>query len=188
MNFLIVGLGNVGADYEQTRHNIGFDVLDVLAEKKACDFKLERLAFKTDFRFKGHTFHLIKPTTYMNLSGKAVRYWMQTTKTPLENVLVIVDELDLPFGKLRLRTKGSAGSHNGLKNIEALLGTQKYARLRFGIGDDFPRGKQVQYVLGRWTEDELAGLHQPIETACDIIISYGAVGATRTMNTFNKKK
>jgi PTH1 family peptidyl-tRNA hydrolase len=185
VNYLIAGLGNIGSDYENTRHNIGFDVVDMLAHKHDVKFKVERLAYKTVFKYKGRSFHLIKPTTYMNLSGKSVRYWMQQTKVPLENVLVVMDDLSLPFGKLRLRSKGSDAGHNGLKNINLCLNTTKYARLRFGIGNDFGRGRQINYVLGKWTKDEAAELPNFIDKAVAISESFGTIGIARTMNLFN---
>lgn len=184
-NYLIVGLGNIGREYENTRHNIGFDVLDELAKQQDCSFSLERLGYKTDFRFKGRTLNLVKPTTYMNLSGKSVRYWLQTCKVPVKNLLVIVDDKALPFGKLRLKPKGSDGGHNGLKHINQIFGNNLYARLRFGIGSNFSRGKQVQYVLGKWSEEEKAGLHEPIKKSIDIIKSFTTIGIERTMNTHN---
>lgn len=148
MKYLIVGLGNIGAEYADTRHNIGFDVLDALAEASNTSFTTDRYGAVATLRSKGHTLVLLKPSTYMNLSGKAVRYWLDAEKIPRENLLVVVDDIALPFGTFRMRTKGSAGGHNGLKNITELLGTEEYSRIRFGIGGDFPRGHQVDYVLG----------------------------------------
>ena len=150
MKYLIVGLGNIGAEYADTRHNIGFDVLDALAEASNTSFTTDRYGAVATLRSKGHTLVLLKPSTYMNLSGKAVRYWLDAEKIPRENLLVVVDDIALPFGTFRMRTKGSAGGHNGLKNITELLGTEEYSRIRFGIGGDFPRGHQVDYVLGHW--------------------------------------
>ncbi len=185
MKYLIVGLGNIGREYENTRHNIGFMVLDELAKKNDASFEIDRLAFKTEIKHKGRTIHLIKPTTYMNLSGKAVRSWMNELKIPLENVLIVVDELALPLGTLRMRTKGSSAGHNGLKNIEELLQTSKYPRLRFGIGDEFSKGKQIDYVLGQFTPDEQIDLPTLIDKSCEMILSFASIGAQRTMNQFN---
>jgi peptidyl-tRNA hydrolase, PTH1 family len=186
MKYLIAGLGNVGFEYENTRHNIGFDVADAFVSKHGGQFTLDRHAFFAECKWKGKVFFVIKPTTYMNLSGKALKYWMDKEKIPLENVLVLVDELALPLGTLRLRAAGSAGGHNGLKNIELLLQTQQYARLRFGIGSNFPKGRQVDFVLGKWTPSETPLVKQSIDRSVEIIESYAAVGATMTMNTFNK--
>ncbi|MFT5616953.1 MAG: PTH1 family peptidyl-tRNA hydrolase [Arenicella sp.] len=185
MKYLIVGLGNIGREYENTRHNIGFMVLDELVKKKEASFEIDRLAYKTEIKHKGRTIHLIKPTTYMNLSGKAVRSWMNELKIPLENVLIVVDELALPLGTLRMRTKGSSAGHNGLKNIEELLTTSKYTRLRFGIGDEFSKGKQIDYVLGKFTSDEQIDLPTLIDTSCEMILSFASIGAQRTMSQFN---
>ena len=186
MKYLIAGLGNIGSEYELTRHNIGFLVLDQLADKQKAGFMPNRLVEKTEFKFKGRTVHLIKPTTFMNLSGKAVAYWMNDLKIPKENLLVIVDDLALPFGTLRLRTKGSAAGHNGLKNIELLLGGQDYPRLRFGIGDSFGKGQQIDYVLSNFTKDEFEKLPSIIDQTNEMILSFCAIGAERTMNLFNK--
>ena len=185
MKYLIVGLGNIGPEYAETRHNIGFMVVDELAKQKDASFEIDRLAYKAEVKHKGRTLHLIKPTTYMNLSGKAVRSWMNELKVPLENVLIVVDELALPFGTLRMRAKGSSAGHNGLKNIEQLLGTSKYPRLRFGIGDEFSKGKQIDYVLGEFTSDEQIELSGLIEKSCDMILSFASIGIQRTMNQFN---
>ncbi len=185
MTYLIVGLGNIGSEYAGTRHNIGFDVVDALAEKHNCAFDLKRLGYKSEFRFKGRSFHLIKPTTYMNLSGKSLRYWMQLLKVKQENVLVIVDDKDLDFGKLRLKGKGNDGGHNGLKDITKQLGNNKYARLRFGIGSNFRPGQQVRYVLGKWTEGEAAEIPNHIDRAVQAIESFVTIGLARTMNQFN---
>lgn len=153
MKYLIVGLGNIGPEYELTRHNIGFLTVDRLADKESISWESSRLAFKSEFKYKGRSIHLIKPTTYMNLSGKAMNYWMKELNIPKENVLVLVDDVAIPFGSLRMKPKGSAAGHNGLKNIEALTGGQNYPRLRMGIGDDYPKGRQVDYVLGKFTQD-----------------------------------
>ncbi len=163
--FLIVGLGNPGDEYISTRHNIGFDVLDYIANKKEGNWESVRHGWRTDVGIKGRKLILIKPNTYMNLSGKAVAYWMQQEKIPLENVLVIVDDLALPIGKLRVRLKGSPAGHNGLKSIEATLGTEAYPRLKFGIGNDFPKGRQVEFVLGKWKPEEEPIISKAIEEA-----------------------
>ena len=185
MKYLIVGLGNIGEEYERTRHNIGFMALDYLAKEHNSKFTLEKLAMKASVAYKGRQIHLIKPTTYMNLSGKAVNFWMQQLKIPKENVLVIVDDIALPFGKLRLRAKGSSAGHNGLKNIEALTGGQNYARLKFGIGDDFPKGQQVKYVLGQFDDGESAELPLLLDKVNQFILSFSTIGPARTMNQLN---
>jgi PTH1 family peptidyl-tRNA hydrolase len=187
MKYLIVGLGNIGSEYSNTRHNIGFMILDALARASNVVFGSDRYADKAELRFKGRTFILIKPTTYMNLSGNAVRYWMQQEKITLENVLVITDDLALPFGKLRLRAQGSDGGHNGLKHINEILGTQNYARLRFGISAEFSKGKQVDYVLGQWGDEENKTLLERVDHATKAVLSFGMIGITRTMNEFNTK-
>ena len=187
MKYLIVGLGNIGAEYADTRHNIGFRVLDFLAGESGATFTAERYGAVAEVRHKGRTLVLLKPSTYMNLSGKAVRYWLEQTRVPIENLLVVVDDIALPFGTLRMRMKGSDGGHNGLKNINELLQTDGYARIRFGIGGDFARGGQVDYVLGRWTADEEAAMAARLKVFADAVLSFASVGAERTMNTFNKK-
>lgn len=187
MKYLIVGLGNIGAEYADTRHNIGFNVLDALAEASNTSFTTDRYGAVAEIRHKGRTLILLKPSTYMNLSGKAVRYWLDSTKVPLENLLVVVDDIALPFGTLRMRAKGSAGGHNGLKNITELLGTEDWARMRFGIGGDFARGQQVDYVLGHWSEEERKALPGRLEVFRDAVLSFATVGTERTMNLFNKK-
>ena len=186
MKYLIVGLGNIGAEYDATRHNIGFDVADTFVIKHGGSFKLERLAHVAQCKWKGKSFTVIKPTTYMNLSGKALKYWMDKEAIPMEQVLVIVDDLALPIDVLRLRPGGSAAGHNGLRNIEEVLGTNQYPRLRFGIGDKFPKGKQIDFVLGKWTPDELPYVKDKILKSVDVIESFAALGMERTMNTFNK--
>lgn len=186
MKFLIVGLGNIGAEYDMTRHNIGFDVADAFVIKHDGNFSLDRHAFVANCKWKGKTFVVIKPTTYMNLSGKAVKYWMDKEKISIENILVIVDELALPIETLRLRPGGSAAGHNGLKNIEMLLQTQQYARLRFGIGNNYPKGKQADFVLSRWKTDELPVVKEKILKSVEIIESFAAVGIEKTMNIYNK--
>ena len=187
MKYLIVGLGNIGAEYADTRHNIGFDVLDALAEASNTSFTTDRYGAVATLRSKGHTLVLLKPSTYMNLSGKAVRYWMDAGKIAPENLLVVSDDIALPFGTLRLRPKGSAGGHNGLKNIAELLGTEEYARMRFGVGGDFPKGHQVEYVLGEWTDEERKALPERLKVFVDAIRSFATVGTQLTMTNFNKK-
>lgn len=186
MKYLIVGLGNVGMEYDATRHNIGFDVADAFVIKHGGSFRLERHAFVAECKWKGRSFVVIKPTTYMNLSGKAFKYWMDKEKVSLENTLTIVDELALPLGTLRVRGSGSAGGHNGLKNIELILQTNAYPRLRFGIGNDFPKGRQVDFVLGKWTSQELPTVQQNILKSVDAIESFAAQGLGPTMTQFNK--
>jgi peptidyl-tRNA hydrolase, PTH1 family len=185
MKFLIVGLGNIGSEYAFTRHNIGFMILDALAGASNFVFRSDRYADVCELRHKGKTFILVKPTTYMNLSGNAVRYWMQAEKIPLENVLVVTDDLALPFGKLRMRGKGSDGGHNGLKHINEILATQNYARLRFGISSDFMKGNQVNYVLGNWSAEEQETLKEKVDNATKAILSFGLIGIARTMNVYN---
>lgn len=187
MKYLIVGLGNIGAEYAETRHNIGFKVLDALAEASSAVFSTARYGAVAECRHRGRQLILLKPSTYMNLSGKAVRYWLDAEKIPIENLLVIVDDIALPFGQLRMRTKGSDGGHNGLKNINELLGHNNYARIRFGIGGDFPQGFQVDYVLGKWTDEERKAMPERVKVAIDAIRSFVSVGAAMTMNTYNKK-
>jgi PTH1 family peptidyl-tRNA hydrolase len=184
--FLIVGLGNIGSDYAGTRHNIGFDIADCLAHKHGAFFTVERLAEKTEVKWKGKILIIIKPTTYMNLSGRSVKYWIDKEKVPLENVLVLVDELALPLSKIRLRPSGSGGGHNGLRSIEEVLQTDKYPRLRFGIGNNYPRGMQAEYVLSRWFPEEKALVKQKVEKCVEVIESFVAIGIERTMNEANK--
>ena len=185
--FLIVGLGNIGAEYVNTRHNIGFKILDFLARKESIDFETVKLGSLAEYKFKGRTFLLLKPNTYMNLSGKAVQYWMEKEKIPLENIMVITDDLNLAFGTIRIRLKGSDGGHNGLKNINLILNTQNYIRFRFGISDEFKKGQQVNYVLGDWDEAEKAKLPERLELASEIIKSFGTAGIENTMSNFNGK-
>ena len=187
MKHLIVGLGNIGAEYENTRHNIGFKVLDAFAEASNFSFEPNRYAHTAITKFKGRTLVCIKPTTYMNLSGKAVRYYMETEKIPAERILVITDDIALPFGKLRLKGKGSDGGHNGLKNIIELIQTQNFPRLRFGIGNEFSKGKQVNYVLGEWTSEEREKLPERIDKCIEIIKSFATIGLARTMSAYNNK-
>lgn len=186
MKYLIVGLGNIGAEYDATRHNIGFDVADTFVLKHGSKFDLDRHAFKAECKWKGKTFIVIKPTTYMNLSGKAMKYWLDKENIPVENSLVIVDDLALPIESLRVRESGSAAGHNGLKNIELILGSNAYPRLRFGVGNNFPKGQQVKFVLSRWLPDELPIVKEKILKSVEIIESFAAVGITRTMNLYNK--
>jgi PTH1 family peptidyl-tRNA hydrolase len=187
MKYLIAGLGNIGSEYAETRHNIGFKVLDALAGASNLFFTNGRYADTCELRYKGRTFFLVKPTTYMNLSGNAVRYWMQQEKIPLENLMVVTDDLALPFGKLRMRARGSDGGHNGLKHIQEILGSENYARLRFGISAEFSKGQQIDYVLGKWGDEELKTLHEKIDHAGKAILSFGLIGIERTMNQFNTK-
>ena len=187
MKYLIAGLGNIGAEYESTRHNIGFNVVDALATAYEVKFSSERKALLAEMRFRGRTVLLIKPSTYMNLSGEAINYWMQQEKIKLENLLVITDDLALPFGTLRLRQKGGSAGHNGLTNIIELLNTESFARLRFGIGNNFGKGHQVNYVLSEWNTDEKKILDERIEAAIELVKSFVAVGINLTMNQFNNK-
>lgn len=185
--FLIAGLGNIGPKYHDTRHNIGFKVLDFLAEQEEISFESQKLGDIATYKFKGRTFILLKPSTYMNLSGKAVNYWLQKEKIPLEHLLVITDDLNLPFGTIRVKTKGSDGGHNGLKDIQTQLGTTNYNRFRFGISDEFSKGRQVDYVLGEWDEEERKKLPERLKKSVEVIKSFGAAGINITMNTFNGK-
>jgi PTH1 family peptidyl-tRNA hydrolase len=185
--FLIVGLGNIGAEYANTRHNIGFKVLDFIANKEGASFDNLKLGAVAELKIKGKTFLLLKPNTYMNLSGKAVHYWMDKEKISLDRVLVITDDLNLSFGTIRIRSKGSDGGHNGLKNITQVLNTQEYARFRFGISDAFKKGKQVDYVLGNWDEEEKTKLSERLEMASEIIKSFGLAGLEITMSSYNGK-
>lgn len=187
MKYLIAGLGNIGEDYKNTRHNIGFNVLDALAGASNISFQDKRYAYIAEYKFKGRSFILIKPTTYVNRSGRAINYWLQKQKIPVERMLVIVDDISLPFGNLRLRPKGGDAGHNGLININYILGHQNYARLRFGIGNEFGPGQQVNYVLGKWNEEEEKALPEQIDLAIEIIKSFGTIGLERTMNQYNSK-
>ena len=188
MKYLIVALGNIGIEYENTRHNIGFKIADEMAKNQGVSFELKRLAFYTQFRLKNKKIHVIKPSTYMNLSGNALRYWIRELKIDIEKVLVLVDDKDLPFGKIRLKTKGSAGGHNGLKHIETILGNQQYNRLRFGIGNNFSRGKQIQYVLGNWTTKEQEELPSYIQDAINGIENFVHLGMAKAMELTNQNK
>lgn len=185
MKYLIVGLGNIGAEYAHTRHNIGFDVVDALVLKHNGTFRSDRYADVAEIKVKGRTLVCIKPTTYMNLSGNAVRYWLEKEKIPIENMLVIVDELALPLSRLRMRSSGSSGGHNGLKHIEEVLQTGQYSRLRFGIGNDYPKGKQVDFVLGKWTSEEQPLVQKKIKFAAEAIETFVFQGVSRAMNQVN---
>jgi len=187
MKYLIVGLGNPGAKYAETRHNIGFKVVEALAKELGGSFSLQKVAEKAEVKFKGRTLILIKPTTYMNLSGKAVNYYLQQEKIPRGNFMVITDDLALPFGKLRMKLKGSDGGHNGLKDIQATLNTSEYVRLRFGVGSDFNKGQQVDYVLGEWDAAEKETLSERIATAAEFVKGFATIGTERTMTNWNGK-
>lgn len=187
MKYLIVGLGNIGAEYQDTRHNTGFKVLDAFAKASNIVFSEGRYGATAKCRVKNAELVLLKPNTYMNLSGNAVRYWLQQENIPVENLLVVVDDIAIPFGQLRLKGSGGAGGHNGLKNIEALIGTAKYARLRFGIGGDFPKGAQIDYVLGNFSAEEAAAFPARADVAIEIIKSFCLAGLELTMTQFNKK-
>ena len=184
MKFLIVGLGNIGAEYELTRHNIGFLVADYLADEAKATFKTSRLGSTADFKYKGKRIFLVKPSTYMNLSGRAVNYWMQQLNVPIEKTLIITDDIALPLEKIRMRSKGSSAGHNGLKNIEETIGSN-YPRLRIGIGNDFPKGRQVDYVLSRFNSEEMDKLSKIIKNAGNTALSFCTIGIERTMNFFN---
>ncbi|MDX1470908.1 MAG: aminoacyl-tRNA hydrolase [Flavobacteriaceae bacterium] len=183
--FLIVGLGNIGDKYQNTRHNIGFKIVDQLAASENTTFETQKLGDVAKFKFKGRQFILLKPSTYMNLSGKAVAYWMQNEKITVENLLIVTDDINLPFGTLRIRTKGSHGGHNGLKDIQDKLQTSNYNRFRFGIGDEFNKGRQVDYVLGEWSEEELITLKTRLEKSAEAVKSFGTAGIQNTMNEYN---
>ena len=187
MNYLVVGLGNIGAEYANTRHNMGFMVLDAWAQASNIVFESGRYGYMATVSFKGRKFHLLKPSTYMNLSGKAVRYWMNELKIPVENLIVISDDLNIPFGTLRLRKNGSAGGHNGLTNINEMIGTQEYARIRVGIGNEFGRGQQVNYVLGELSKDELLDMEDISKRVIDGVKAWATIGVDRAMNTVNTK-
>ncbi len=188
MKYLIVGLGNIGPEYADTRHNIGFMILDELARQENVKFSNMRLAYYTEVSHKGRMLHLIKPTTYMNLSGKAVSYWMKELKIPLENVLVVVDDIAIPLGSIKIKPKGSAAGHNGLKNIELLLGTSNYPRLKFGVSDHYPKGRQVDYVLSGFDKDELIELPALIDRSIEMIKSFASIGVELTMTKYNNLK
>jgi PTH1 family peptidyl-tRNA hydrolase len=184
--FLVVGLGNIGSDYSGTRHNIGFDMADALAQKHGASFRSDRLADVAEAKWKGRQLIIVKPTTFMNLSGKAVKYWMDKEKVPIENVLILLDDLALSLSKIRLRPSGSDAGHNGLTSIRETLLTDKYARLRFGIGNNFPKGRQVDFVLGKWDATELPLVRKKVEKCVEIIESFTTTGIERTMNEANK--
>lgn len=185
--FLIVGLGNIGEKYHNTRHNVGFNILNYFADKQNLVFETRKLGDLATYKFKGRTFVFLKPSTYMNLSGKAVLYWLNKENIPIENLLVITDDLNLPFGSIRVKTKGSDGGHNGLKDIQDKLNTTNYNRFRFGIGDAFNKGRQVDYVLSKWSGDEKEKLSERLNLSMEIIKSFGTAGIKNTMNTFNGK-
>lgn len=187
MKFLLVGLGNPGPEYEETRHNIGYKVLDKLASMSGTSFSTARLSEMAEIKHKGRTLILVKPTTYMNLSGKAVQYWLQKEKLQAGQTLIIADDIALPAGAVRLRPRGSDGGHNGLKNIAEILGTDVYPRLRFGVGNDFPKGRQVDYVLGQWSEEEREIIIPRIEIAAQAALGFCTLGLDRAMNEFNKR-
>lgn len=185
MKYLVTGLGNIGAEYANTRHNIGFDILDALAGASNISFKDQRYGFYAELKHRGRTFCLLKPSTYVNLSGNAVRYYLQKLKLPEDRLLVVADDIALPFGTIRLRAKGGDAGHNGLAHINQVLGNSRYARLRFGIGNEFGRGQQVDYVLGKWDEEEARALPERIGIAGEAILSFGTLGIERTMNLYN---
>lgn len=185
--FLIVGLGNIGDTYKNTRHNIGFSVLDSLAAKSGVQFETKKLGDLAQYQLKGRTFLLLKPSTYMNLSGKAVKYWLEKEKLLPENLFVLTDDLNLPFGTIRIKGNGSSGGHNGLQNIQDVLQTQNYARLRFGVGEPIKKGQQVDHVLGEWSEDENKILPERLEKMAEAVTFFGMAGLQNTMNAFNGK-
>ena len=185
--FLIVGLGNIGEKYANTRHNIGFKILDEVAQENNLTFETLKLGDVASYKVKGRTFILLKPSTFMNLRGKALKYWMNKEHISLENILVVTDDVNIDFGAIRLKAKGSAGGHNGLKDIQEKLQTQQYARFRFGIGGDYSKGRQVDFVLGEWTKEETSQLIEKLPLAAKIITSFGTAGLANTMNTFNGK-
>ena len=185
--YLIVGLGNVGDTYTNTRHNIGFKILDEVAQEHKATFETLKLGDVANFRWKGRTFVLLKPSTFMNSSGKAVKYWMQQENIGIENILVVTDDVHIDFGSIRLKAKGSAGGHNGLKDIQEKLNTQEYARFRFGVGGNYSKGRQADFVLGQWSKEETSLLIERIPVAAKVISSFGTAGLNNTMNTFNGK-
>lgn len=187
MKYLIVGLGNPGGKYIETRHNIGFKVIERIATESEVIFETGRLGDLAEVKYKGRTLVLLQPSTFMNLSGKALNYWMQHEKIPLERVLIVTDDLALPFGKIRMKGKGSDGGHNGLKDIIATLGHANFARLRFGVGSEFSKGQQVDYVLGEWSSEERETLSERIQVAADAVKSFATIGIERTMNFWNNK-
>ena len=187
MKYLITGLGNPGEHYEFTRHNIGFEILDALAKASDVSFRDKRYGFITDFKYKARTLYLLKPSTCVNLSGRAVNYYANKLKIPEENLLVVLDDIALPYGKLRLRPRGGDAGHNGMHHIIQMLGTQKFPRLRFGIGNDFYSGQQADYVLSRWSDEEADKLPERIDLACKIIKSFVSIGVNHTMNEYNNR-
>ena len=187
MKYLVVGLGNIGAEYTNTRHNIGFRVLDDLAEASKISFTTVRYGAMATLKHRGRTLLLLKPSTYMNLSGKAVRYWMEQERIPRENLIVISDDIALPFGTFRMRKSGAEGGHNGLKNITEMLGDNQYVRIRFGVGGDFPKGHQVDYVLGNFSDEENKSMPERLKLFGEAILSFASIGADRTMNSYNGK-
>ena len=186
MKYLIVGLGNMGAEYDNTRHNVGFEVLDHLAERFEAEFKHENLGDLATIKHKGRQFILLKPSTFMNRSGKAVRHWMTKSKVNIKNVLIVVDDINLPFGTMRLRGKGADGGHNGLRDIQQTLGNSNYPRIRIGIGREFYPGEQVDYVLGKWSADQKSELPDLIQNAANAVLSFGTIGMSHTMTAYNK--
>jgi PTH1 family peptidyl-tRNA hydrolase len=188
VKYLVAGLGNIGKEYDHTRHNIGFMILDALASASNIVFEDRRYGFVAEYKFKGRTFVLLRPTTFVNLSGRAVSYWLKKENIPLSNLLVICDDLALPFGTIRVKAKGSDGGHNGLRNINEVLGSNEYARLRFGIGDNFHKGYQVDYVLGKWNREEDQALPLLVQEALEVIRNFGTLGIERTMNLSNTRK
>ena len=187
MKYLIVGLGNIGSEYQETRHNIGFMILDAFAKASNVFFTEKRYGSTAECRIKNQTLLLLKPSTFMNLSGTAVRYWLKEENIDLDHLLVIVDDIALPFGTLRLKSKGSDAGHNGLKNIQELIGTEAYPRLKFGIGNDFPKGKQIDYVLGKFSSEQQEKLNERIDLAVEMIRSFCLAGMQTTMNQYNNK-
>lgn len=185
--YLIVGLGNIGPKYDNTRHNIGFKIVDALAKEQGATFETDKLGAIASFRFKGRTFILLKPSTYMNLSGKSVKYWMDKEKIAIENTLIVTDDLNIDFGMIRLKGKGSAGGHNGLKDIQEKLNTTTYPRFRFGVGAEYSKGRQVDFVLNEWSKEETSVLIERIPFSCNLITSFGTAGMSNTMNAFNGK-
>ncbi|NAS10644.1 aminoacyl-tRNA hydrolase [Flavobacteriaceae bacterium R33] len=183
--YLIAGLGNIGPEYQETRHNIGFQILDALAEKQEFSFATDKLGDLGNYKIKGRNVLCLKPSTFMNRSGKAVKYWMEKEKIPMENVLIVTDDINLPFGSLRLKAKGSDGGHNGLKDIQNMLQTTNYHRFRFGVGSDFARGRQVDYVLGKWSEEEAKSLKERLARATELLNSFVLAGPKITMNQYN---
>jgi len=185
--FLIIGLGNIGEKYANTRHNIGFQIVDALAKEQGATFETDKLGDVASFRYKGKTFFLLKPSTYMNLSGKSVKYWMTKEKIQIENVLVVTDDVNIDFGAIRIKIKGSAGGHNGLKDIQEKLNTQQYTRFRFGVGGNYSKGRQVDFVLGEWNKEETSLLIERIPMSIKAVLSFGTDGVHHTMNNFNGK-